>query len=105
MAEIISAADLSVGDLYRPVRGELFPVVMDQAFAVTEIRQVTYVETYTVIEAVNCTTGNRASINLRNEVKVAKLERETLANLQDALLYIANGESIHIVRYDDAFWA
>jgi len=104
MGHIIDASELAVGDVYRPVRGELYPTVVDTAFAVTGRRTVRYAETYNVIEAVNVKTGNRAEINLRTGVLVSRLEQQSLADLKGYLDVMEGGASINIVRYDDRFW-
>lgn len=104
MAEKISAEDLQVGDVYRSSRGKLFPEPVGDAYQVTSIRTVRYVQTYRVIEAIDVRSGLRAEINLLRDVDVFKLERIGLADVRGLLLYMGNGQSMTVVRHDDAFW-
>jgi hypothetical protein len=71
---------------------------------VVNIRTIRSVETYRVIEAVNLRTDLAASIHLRVDVEVAKLEHQSLADLKGYLDYMGENESIHIVRRNGAFW-
>lgn len=102
MATIIPAADLQVGDVYRS-RGSMRTLEAD-AYVVKAIRTVRTVETYQVIEAENLRTGLAASINLFRDVEVARLEEQPLRDLQDYLLYMPDGEQLHIVRHGGKFW-
>ncbi|UJQ86605.1 hypothetical protein SEA_PENGUINLOVER67_83 [Mycobacterium phage PenguinLover67] len=104
MAELIHAQDLAVGDVYRNVRG-LAQEPSGDAYRVSSIRQVTYLETYSVVEAQNLRTGLGAQINLRRDVFVSKLEEQQLRDLKGFLDYMPEGEALHVVRAGGKFWA
>ncbi|AYP70069.1 hypothetical protein I5G62_gp83 [Mycobacterium phage CRB2] len=104
MAELIHASDLAVGDVYRNVRG-LAQEPSGDAYRVAAIRQVTYLETYSVIEASNLRTGLRAEINLRRDVFVSKLEEQARRDVVGLLDYLPDGETVTIVRSEGRFWA
>lgn len=104
MAELIHAADLAVGDIYRNVRG-LAQEAAGDAYRVASIRQVTYLETYSVIEAANLRTGLAAEINLRRDVFVAKLEEQPRRDIVGLLDYLPDGEVLTVVRALGKFWA
>lgn len=112
MAEIIAADQLKVGDIYRNVRGTLYPEVSGDAFEVIGVRTVRTVETYQVVEAHRVTAvegrasqlGLRAEINLRSDVLVARLEEQHLRDLKGYLDYMGEGEAITIVRANGRFW-
>ncbi|QPX62197.1 hypothetical protein PBI_INDLOVU_83 [Mycobacterium phage Indlovu] len=102
MAQIIPAADLEVGDVYRS-RGSLRTLEAD-AYVVKAIRTVRSVETYQVIEAENIRTGLAASINLFRDVEVARLEEQQLRDLKGYLDVMEDGAQVAIVRYAGRFW-
>jgi hypothetical protein len=102
MAEIIPADQLAVGDVYRPVA--LGAIVRAQAFAVAEIRTYVAGATYQVLRAINTATGNAASIELRADIPVARLEVQSVADLKGYLDVMGNGDQLNVVRYDDKFW-
>jgi hypothetical protein len=102
VAEIIPAADLEVGDVYRS-RGSMRVLEAD-AYVVKAIRTVKTVETYQVIEAENIRTGLAASINLFRDVEVARLEEQQLRDLKGYLDYMEEGAAISIVRHGGKFW-
>lgn len=96
MSETILAADLAVGDVYRSGGDPL---------RVASIRTFHSGATYRVIEAQNLRSGGGASISLRSDVSVEKLEAIHLRDLQGYLLYMAEGDQLSIVRADGKFWA
>lgn len=101
MATIISADDLNVGDVYRS-RGSLRVLEVD-AYQVVNLRTVKTVETYKVVEAVNLRTGLAATIHLRNDVEVARLEITEAGELAEELATMADGLLV-VVRHDGRFW-
>lgn len=103
MSTVIPADDLEVGDVYRS-RGSLRVLEAD-AYVVISIRTVKTVETYQVVEAINLRTGLRASINLRTDVEVVKLDPFTHGDVEDQLGELAEDETLVVVRYDGRFWA
>lgn len=102
MPEIIPAAQLTVGDVYRGVA--FGRDVRGEAFVVRAVRTVKTVETYQVIDATNVRTGNAASINLLRDVEVARLARIDRIHLRNAIDGLADGEQVHVVRHDGALW-
>ncbi|AYD82071.1 hypothetical protein I5G60_gp79 [Mycobacterium phage Saguaro] len=105
MAEIICADELEIGDVYRHmVRGLALAEARGDAYRVTGARTVRSVETYRVLEVVSLRTGHPGQLSLLHESTVARLERQPLRDLKGYLDYMPNGESLHIVRADDAFW-
>lgn len=103
MSTVVPADDLEVGDVYRS-RGSLRVLEAD-AYVVISIRTVKTVETYQVVEAINLRTGLRASINLRTDVEVVKLDPFTHGDVEDQLGELAEDETLVVVRYDGRFWA
>lgn len=102
MSEIIPAADLQVGDVYRNV--SLGRVECGQAFVVEDATTLVVGGTYRVLLARNVATGNAASIHLRSDVSVARLEPQSLSDLKGYLDYMEAGSTVSIVRFNDRFW-
>ena len=103
MATVIDAAELAEGDVYRSFSG--LRVLEADAYQVTAIRTVNYGAAYQIVEAVNLRTGLAATIHLRTDVAVAKLEPITHGDAEDAIGDLAEGQSLTIVRAGGRFWA
>lgn len=102
MSDIIPAIELQVGDLYRNVT--LGCVEKAQAFVVEDASTLVVGAAYRKVLSRNVATGNVASIHLRSDVSVARLEEQHLRDLKGYLDVMEAGEQIAIVRYGDRFW-
>jgi len=102
VGDIITAAELAQGDVYRPV--SLGQVVRCEAFVVREVRRYVGGATYAVVDARNVATGNAASISLREDTLVCRLEEQPRRDVVAYLDLLEEGASVNVVRHDGRFW-
>lgn len=102
MGTVIEAAELQPGDLYRGVM--LGAVERGQAYKVLTARTYVAATTYRVIEAVNVSTGNHASINLSSTTLVARLAEVDRRDVCAAIDGGHDGAQFTVVLHDGKLW-
>lgn len=93
MGQIIQAAELQTGDLYRQY-SSLVGVVIRR---VTGRRTVKTAETYEVLTTEALDGGQRGEISLRADVTVERLESVNLMDLAGSMRYASVGEQFNVV--------
>ncbi|QBI96442.1 hypothetical protein SEA_DONNY_84 [Mycobacterium phage Donny] len=102
MSTVIEASELQPGDLYRGVM--LGAVERGQAYRVITARTYVAAKTYRVIEAVNVSTGNHASINLSSTTLVARLAPVDRRDVCAAIDSANDGDQFTVVLHDGEMW-
>lgn len=102
MSTVIEAAELQPGDLYRGVM--LGAVERGEVYRVVEARTYVAAVQYRVLEAVNVSTGNHASINLNSTTLVARLAPVDRRDLCAALDSANDGAQVSVVRHGGEWW-
>jgi hypothetical protein len=98
--EIVPAEHLVVGEVFFDPRRPEYGLRR-----VNGIRTIRSVETYTVIDYLNVTSGLPGQVNCIREVEVARVQPMSPDHLADTIRDLAPGEHLTLFRIADGVWA
>ncbi|AER49101.1 hypothetical protein VISTA_91 [Mycobacterium phage Vista] len=99
MSQIVTAAQLETGDLFR-----IRTLTGRTTYQVDSARKVHYRDEYIEIAATKVTTNWTTTMSFETSTPVERLERTAQRDIVAMLPYMTPGETVSVTYWDGQFW-